>query len=158
MVTRLDRALSSTPRPNPAGPVAASIAFAWRAATKIRRVPEQLGDVIMVPVISTLLFTYLFGGAVAGSTGAYLEYLLPGILVQTVLLVTVFSGVVLHTSMKPAAAGSNPLERPIRPGSLVADINIACVSGTHRRALAAQCETGLLTMTSRPEHSRDIDR
>ena len=49
-------------RPAPAGPAAASLAFAFRSLLKIKHVPEQLGDVIGIPVLFTLLFTYLFGG------------------------------------------------------------------------------------------------
>ena len=45
---------------------------------KIKHVPEQLIDVSLTPVLFLLMFTYLFGGAVAGSTDEYLEYLLPG--------------------------------------------------------------------------------
>jgi len=46
-----------------------------------------------------LMFTYIFGGAVAGSTGAYRDYILPGVLVMTVLFTTVYSGVALNTDM-----------------------------------------------------------
>src|SRR6185437_6445921 len=56
-------AISRHERPAPAGPVAASLAFAWRSLLKLKHVPEQLGDVIGIPVVFTLLFTYLFGGA-----------------------------------------------------------------------------------------------
>ena len=52
---------------------------------KIKHVPEQLIDVTLTPVLFLLMFTYLFGGAVAGSTGDYLQFLLPGMLVQSVL-------------------------------------------------------------------------
>ncbi len=45
------------------------------------------------------MFTYLFGGAIAGSTGEYLDYLLPGILVMSVLFTTVYSGVALNTDL-----------------------------------------------------------
>ena len=52
-----------------AGPVAASLAFGWRVLLKVKHVPEQLLDVtITIPVMFTLMFTYLFGGALAGST------------------------------------------------------------------------------------------
>jgi ABC-2 type transport system permease protein len=46
-----------------------------------------------------LMFTYLFGGAIAGSTGEYLDYILPGILVMSVLFTTVYSGVALNTDL-----------------------------------------------------------
>jgi ABC-2 type transport system permease protein len=65
----LRTALSSSPRPPRASALSASRAFAWRALLKIKHVPEQLGDVIGIPVLFTLLFTYLFGGALAESTG-----------------------------------------------------------------------------------------
>jgi ABC-2 type transport system permease protein len=45
------------------------------------------------------MFTYLFGGEISGSTGEYLQYILPGILVQSVLFTTVYSGVALNTDM-----------------------------------------------------------
>jgi daunorubicin/doxorubicin transport system permease protein len=92
-------ALFTGARPPRPGNVATSLAFTWRALLKLRHVPEQLADVIGIPVIFTLLFTYLFGGALAGSTGAYLRFLLPGSLVMTVVLVTVYSGATLNTDI-----------------------------------------------------------
>jgi daunorubicin/doxorubicin transport system permease protein len=71
----------------------ASWTFALRVALKLKRVPEQAADAVLIPVLFTVLFTYLFGGALAGSTGHYLHYLLPGTLVFTALLITVFAGV-----------------------------------------------------------------
>jgi ABC-2 type transport system permease protein len=82
------------PRPSA---LAASLIFAWRALLKLKHVPEQLIDVTGLPVIFTLGFTYLFGGALAGSTSAYLQFLLPGTLAMTVVLVTTYSGVTLNT-------------------------------------------------------------
>jgi ABC-2 type transport system permease protein len=90
-------AVLTAPRPPRPGPWAASRVFAWRAVLKVRHVPEQLSDVIAVPVIFTLLFTYLFGGALAGSSHRYLQTLLPGTLVMAVLLATMFTGVNLNT-------------------------------------------------------------
>jgi ABC-2 type transport system permease protein len=52
-------------RPPRAGALSASLMFAWRALLKIKHVPEQLGDVIGIPILFTLMFTYLFGGAIA---------------------------------------------------------------------------------------------
>jgi hypothetical protein len=94
----LRRALSARPRPSRPSRLAASLAFAWRALLKLRHVPEQLADVIGLPVVFTLMFTYLFGGALAGSTGAYLRFLLPGSLAMTVVLVTIYSGATLNTT------------------------------------------------------------
>ena len=91
--------LTAEPRPPRAGRLAAARVFAWRSLLKIRHVPEQLSDVIAVPIIFTLLFTYLFGGALAGSTHRYLQYLLPGTLVMAVLLATMYTGVNLNTDL-----------------------------------------------------------
>jgi ABC-2 type transport system permease protein len=96
---RLREALSSRPRPARAGAVAASLAFGWRALLKLKHVPEQLIDVIGIPIIFTLMFTYLFGGALAGSTSQYLRFLLPGSLVMAVVLVTTYCGVTLNTDI-----------------------------------------------------------
>ncbi len=95
----LRKALASTPRPPRAGALSASLTFGWRGMLKVKHVPEQLLDVTISPVMFVLMFTYLFGGAIAGSTGAYLDYLLPGILVMSVLFTTVYSGVALNTDL-----------------------------------------------------------
>jgi daunorubicin/doxorubicin transport system permease protein len=74
----------------------ASLTFLTRGLLKLRRVPEQAADAVLIPIIFTVLFTYLFGGALAGSTSNYLQFLLPGTLVMTALLVTVYAGVGLN--------------------------------------------------------------
>jgi ABC-2 type transport system permease protein len=92
-------ALFAGARPARPTALAASRVFARRALLKIRHVPEQLSDVIAVPIVFTLMFTYLFGGALAGSTHGYLQYLLPGTLVMAVLLATMYTGVNLNTDL-----------------------------------------------------------
>jgi ABC-2 type transport system permease protein len=72
-------------------------------------------DVTITPVLFLVMFTYLFGGAVAGSTGSYLQYLLPGMLVQSVLFTCVYSGVSLNTDMTKGVVDrfrSLPIWRP----------------------------------------------
>ena len=73
-----------------------SLTISWRALLRIRREPEQIADAIAIPVLFTLLFTYLFGGALFSSPGQYLRFLLPGTLVMTVLLITVSAGLSLN--------------------------------------------------------------
>ncbi len=107
--------LSAHPRPAQAGALSASLTFAWRSLLKIKHVPEQLGDVIGIPVLFTLMFTYLFGGALAGSTAHYLQYLLPGTLALAVVFVTVYSGVTLNRDLATGAFDrfrSMPVWRP----------------------------------------------
>jgi ABC-2 type transport system permease protein len=85
----------------PAAPSALSnaLVFGWRAVLKFKHVPEQLFDLVMTPIMFTLLFTFVFGGALAGSTRDYLQYFLPGILVQTVAFNAVYSGMGLSTDL-----------------------------------------------------------
>lgn len=84
------------PRPSR---LATSMTMGWRALLKIRHTPEQMADAILIPVLFTVLFTYLFGGALSGSTGEYLQSLLPGTLVMSVLLVTMYAGIGLNTDL-----------------------------------------------------------
>lgn len=88
-------------RDRPPGTTAwsASLIFGWRALLKIKHVPEQLFDVTMFPIMFLLLFTYIFGGALAGSTGTYLQFVLPGILVMTVTMITMYTGMALNTDI-----------------------------------------------------------
>ncbi|ELY56531.1 ABC transporter [Natronococcus amylolyticus DSM 10524] len=93
---RLRSAVSDQPRPPRPSALSASLTFGWRALLKIKHVPEQLFDVTVFPVMFLLLFTYLFGGALAGSTSAYLQELLPGILAMTVVFITIYTGITLN--------------------------------------------------------------
>lgn len=111
----IGRALASGERPSRPGPVAAAFTFGWRGMLKIKHVPEQLIDVTLTPVMFVLMFTYMFGGAIAGSTDAYLQFLLPGIMVMSVLFTTVYSGVALNTDMTKGVVDrfrSLPIPRP----------------------------------------------
>jgi daunorubicin/doxorubicin transport system permease protein len=92
------KALATT-RPPKAGPASAVLTFGWRGMLKVKHVPEQLIDVTITPVMFTLLFIYLFGGAIAGSTGAYRDFVLPGVLVIAVLFTTVYSGIAINTDL-----------------------------------------------------------
>jgi ABC-2 type transport system permease protein len=70
----------------------ASLTFGWRAMLKIKHVPEQMFDVTAFPIMMVLMFTYLFGGALAGSVTEYLQFLLPGIMVTSVVMITMYTG------------------------------------------------------------------
>lgn len=91
--------ISRDARPRPPGRLSAVLTLAWRAMLKIKHVPFQLFDVVVFPIMSTLMFTYLFGGALAGSPAAYLQFLVPGIVVQTMVFLTVYTGVGLNTDI-----------------------------------------------------------
>jgi ABC-2 type transport system permease protein len=89
---RLDGLLAPSGPPRRAGALAASATFGWRALLKIKHEPKQLTDVIAIPVVFTVLFTYIFGGAIGGTPGHYLTTLLPGTLVMGITAVTMYGG------------------------------------------------------------------
>ncbi|HEX9710210.1 MAG TPA: ABC transporter permease [Candidatus Thermoplasmatota archaeon] len=91
--------LSGEVRPRHVGPLSATVTLGWRALLKIKHVPFQLFDVTAFPLMMTLMFTFLFGGALAGSPEVYIQYLLPGILVQATIFITVYTGVGLNTDI-----------------------------------------------------------
>ena len=128
------KVIATAPRPEPAGALSAALTFGWRGMLKVKHVPEQLLDVTITPVMFVLMFTYLFGGAIAGSTGAYLDYILPGILVMSVLFTTVYSGVALNTDVTKGVVDrfrSLPIWRPAPlVGALLGDSARYLVAGT----------------------------
>lgn len=91
--------LAPTQRPKRPSGISASLTFGWRAVLKIKHLPEQLFDVTAFPIIMTVMFTYLFGGALAGSPQEYLTYLLPGILVISVVMITMYTGISVNTDI-----------------------------------------------------------
>ncbi|MFC5711980.1 ABC transporter permease [Thalassorhabdus alkalitolerans] len=96
----LQKAITSRNRPERPTALSSSLTFSSRALLRIKHVPEQLFDVTVFPVIFLLMFTYLFGGAIAGSTSEYLQFLLPGILVMTVAQITMYTGIDLNNDIR----------------------------------------------------------
>jgi ABC-2 type transport system permease protein len=97
---RIHELLASRPRMKPVSAFSAIITLAWRALLKIKHVPFQLFDVVVTPIMFTVMFTYIFGGALDGSPGKYIQYLLPGVVVQTIVFITVYTGVGLNGDIK----------------------------------------------------------
>ncbi|MFE4898637.1 ABC transporter permease [Peribacillus butanolivorans] len=102
-----------------------SLTMAYRGLLKIRRTPEQLFDVTLQPIIFTLMFTYIFGGAISGDVQSYLPVIIPGILVQTVITTSIVTGTQLREDMDKGVFDrfkSLPIAR-IAPlaGALLAD-------------------------------------
>jgi oleandomycin transport system permease protein len=69
-----------------------SLTLAWRNVAQLRHSPEKLLDVILMPIVFLVLFLFVFGGAVAGSTHAYLQELLPGLVAQMAMFATMTLG------------------------------------------------------------------
>jgi oleandomycin transport system permease protein len=75
--------------------------LARRSLIKTWRTPEALIDVTLQPIIFLALFTYVFGGALAGgSQQEYLQYLLPGLLGQTIAMASVSLGQNLNADIE----------------------------------------------------------
>jgi oleandomycin transport system permease protein len=96
-------ALNATPTRsrNPLRLVRHSLVLAKRNLIGVVRTPEALIDVTLQPIIFIAMFTYIFGGAIAnGSQHDYLQFLLPGILAQTIAFGSVAIGVNLNADIE----------------------------------------------------------
>ncbi|EOM77168.1 ABC transporter permease [Rhodococcus rhodnii] len=103
-----------------------TLTMARRGLLKIKHNPEQLFDVTFQPIIFTLMFTYIFGGAISGDVASYLPIIIPGILVQTVITTSIVTGTQLREDMDKGVFDrfrSLPIAR-IAPlsGALTADV------------------------------------
>lgn len=77
-----------------------SLTMAWRSLLKTVRQPEQLLDVTLQPIMFLVMFVYLLGGAVSGSTGEYLTFLLPALMAMQVVMASMWSGANLNDDIK----------------------------------------------------------
>lgn len=119
-------ATRARPRTTPAETLSQTLTMAWRALKKMRRNPEQFFDVTFQPILFTLMFAYIFGGAISGDVKSYLPLMIPGILAQTVLTTCMATGVQLREDMDKGVFDrfkSLPISR-IAPlaGPMVADL------------------------------------
>jgi ABC transporter DrrB family efflux protein len=73
------------PTMKPPSLLKASVTIVWRNLLHIRRMPEMLLDVTVQSVMFVLLFAYVFGGAIDVPGSNYREFLVPGIMVQTIV-------------------------------------------------------------------------
>lgn len=122
----LTSAIVADRRPNRPSPISASLTLGWRAMLKIKHVPFQMLDVTMFPILMTVMFTYIFGGALAGSAKEYIQQLLPGILVMTVSMVSMYTALSLNTDFAKGIFDrfrSLPFWRPaVLIGALLGDM------------------------------------
>ncbi|MDQ7992849.1 MAG: ABC transporter permease [Propionicimonas sp.] len=97
-ITAVDQRVLN-PHPSLAQALRDTFTMAWRALLRVRRTPEQWADVVLQPILFTVMFAFLFGGAIAGDVQTYLPALIPGILVQSVITTSVVTGVQLREDM-----------------------------------------------------------
>jgi ABC transporter DrrB family efflux protein len=103
-----------------------TLTLAWRTLVQIKHNPFELLDFSIQPLMFLVLFTYVFGGAISGSTSEYLTFGLPGIIVQNMLFATMNTGVALNTDLTKGVFDrlrSLPISRwsPLA-GRIVADV------------------------------------
>ncbi|GAB2743576.1 ABC transporter permease [Amycolatopsis magusensis] len=84
---------------SPARSLKHGLTLAWRGVLKIRKNPEQLADVVLMPIVFLAMFVYLFGGAISGDTGAYLTMVVPGVMVMNIMQVSLTIGVHMNTDV-----------------------------------------------------------
>jgi oleandomycin transport system permease protein len=123
--------------PQRIGPLQAAghiLALAARNISKIRKNPDTLLDVTIQPLLMLVMFTFLFGGAISGGDrGAYLQELVPGLLVFSTLFVSVGTGVALCTDIQKGVFDrfrSMPIARsaPLA-GTVVGDVVRYLIAG-----------------------------
>jgi oleandomycin transport system permease protein len=79
-----------SPRVSPLDGVRQSLTLAWRTIVQVRHNPWELGDFSFQPIMFVLLFTFVFGGAIAGDWQDYLQFMLPGMITMNMLFVTMY--------------------------------------------------------------------
>ena len=144
----LNAVLSAGDAPPRPSAWSASVTFGWRAMLKIKHVPEQLFDVTAFPIMMTVMFTYLFGGALAGSVTGYLQFLLPGILVQSVIMITMYTGLGVNKDIEKGVFDRIRTLPIWRPSAIVG----ALFGDVFRYIMAAVVITGVgLVLGFRPD-------
>lgn len=87
-------------RRHPLPSVADALAIAWRGVITYRRVPQLLVFSTIQPVVFVLMFRYVFGGAIRVPGTDYVDYLMPGIFVQTAVFGAIATAIGLATDVQ----------------------------------------------------------
>jgi ABC-2 type transport system permease protein/oleandomycin transport system permease protein len=77
-----------------------TLTIARRNLLHIRATPEQLVEMSIQPLMFLVLFVYVFGGAIEGSSREFLLYALPGILVQSVAFLPFTTALALNVDFQ----------------------------------------------------------
>jgi oleandomycin transport system permease protein len=83
-----------------------AVAIAGRNLKHLVRNPMALVFIAFQPIMLVLLFNYVFGGAIKAIGVSYIEYLIPGVMVQTLVFSSSFSGMGITQDL-----GSGALDR-----------------------------------------------
>jgi ABC transporter DrrB family efflux protein len=77
-----------------------AFAIAWRGLITYRRVPQLLVFSTIQPIVFVLMFRYVFGGAIHVPGVNYVDYLMPGIFVQTSVFGAIGTAIGLASDVK----------------------------------------------------------
>jgi ABC transporter DrrB family efflux protein len=77
-----------------------TITIARRNLLHIKATPEQLVEMSIQPLMFLVLFVYVFGGAIEGSSRQFLQFALPGILIQSVAFLPFTTALALNVDFQ----------------------------------------------------------
>jgi oleandomycin transport system permease protein len=92
-------AVATAPRVRPSEGIRQSASLSWRTLVQVKHNPFEVIDFSIQPIMFLLLFTYVFGGAISGSSDVYLTFALPGLIVQNTFFGTLNTGLGLNTDL-----------------------------------------------------------
>ncbi|MFJ3725574.1 ABC transporter permease [Streptomyces sp. NPDC090045] len=91
--------LGGSGRVRPLAALRQTATLAWRSLVSVKHNPLELVDYSISPIMFVFLFTYVFGGQMAGSPQEYLQYALAGIIVQNTLFMSMYTAMALNTDL-----------------------------------------------------------
>ncbi|MCT2592287.1 ABC transporter permease [Streptomyces sp. N2-109] len=97
--TAFTQPLTKKGRVRPGNGVRQTGTMAWRSLVSVKHNPLELIDYSITPIMFVFLFTYVFGGQMAGSPREYLQYALPGIIVQNTLFMSMYTAMSLNSDL-----------------------------------------------------------
>jgi ABC-2 type transport system permease protein/oleandomycin transport system permease protein len=89
-----------TTRPSLGATGSQILSMAWRQMVRIKHNPFELVDLSLSPIMFLLLFVYVFGGQMAGSTAEYLQYVLGGLIAQNAIFLTMYTGTGINADLR----------------------------------------------------------
>ncbi|MGP3981912.1 ABC transporter permease [Streptomyces sp. KR80] len=97
--TTITAPLTKSGRVRPGAALRQTGTMAWRSLVSVKHNPLELVDYSITPIMFVFLFTYVFGGQMAGSPEEYLQYALPGIIVQNTLFMSMYTAMALNSDL-----------------------------------------------------------
>jgi ABC-type polysaccharide/polyol phosphate export permease len=122
--------------------VSDSLVLARRNLAHVRQIPEKLLDVTLQPIMFVVLFAYVFGGVIAIPDGSYREYLLGGVLVQSLTFGITGPAASIATDLREGVVDRFRTLPMVRAGYIVG--HVLAELGASAIAIAVLSLTGLI--------------